>query len=247
VRTVFLLLFFLAVAVFPALGEPAAAPPENQDPAVQTALRSYLESANTNKAWLRDVSMDVDIDAALPKLKKTGRLHALRHISDLGKITYRILTFQGDNTVKKDVIARYLEAEAKSTDSSSIAINHTNYKFKYRGTYGGPDWQLYLFELEPKSKRVGLFQGWLWIHAATGLPVREQGEFVKSPSIFLKKISFVRDFELRDGIAVPKTLETVTDTRGFGTAELNIRFSNYSKQDAGRLASFNARVGDSQD
>jgi len=221
-----------------ALGEPAGSDIKD-DPAALTALQTYMQSASTNQAWLRDVSMDVDIEASLPKLKKAGKLHALRHISNLGKITYRTVTFQGDNTVKKDVIARYLEAESKSGDGRSMALNDDNYKFKYRGMFGEGDWKLYLFELDPKEKRVGLFQGWLWIHAATGLPVREQGEFVRMPSIFLKKITFVRDYELRDGVAIPKLLETLTDTRGFGRAQLTIRFSNYAKQDVPRLASGN--------
>ena len=221
-----------------ALAEPAGSAIRD-DPAALTALRTYLQSTPSNQAWLRDVSMDVDIEASLPKLNKAGKLHALRHISNIGKITYRMVTFQGDNTVKKDVIARYLEAEAKASDGGSMALNTDNYKFKYRGLFGQGDWKLFLFELEPKSKRVGLFQGWLWIHAASGLPVREQGDFVKTPSIFLKKISFIRDYELRDGVAVPKSLETFTDTRGFGRAELTIRFSNYAKKDVPRLASLN--------
>jgi hypothetical protein len=112
-----------------------------------------------------------------------------------------------------------------------MGITRENYKFKYWGLYGTGDWQLYLFELTPKEKRVGLFKGWLWIHATTGLPVREQGELAKNPSIFLKKVSFIRDYELRDGVAVPKSIDSSIETRVVGRAELNIKFSNISKED----------------
>jgi hypothetical protein len=230
-----------ALAVCSAFAGPDPSP-ATENPSAQAALQSYLDAAPSTAKWMRDVSMEVNMDASLPRLNKTGKLHALRTISNIGKITYRVLSFQGDNTVKKDVIGKYLEAEAKATDTSSIGINHENYKFKYWGVHGSGDWQLYLFELTPRAKRVGLFRGWLWIHAATGLPVREQGEFVKTPSIFLKKVSFLRDYELRDGVAIPKSIESSIDTRVVGRAELSIKFSNVSKEDR-RVASLSGVAG----
>jgi len=47
----------------------------------------------------------------------------------------------------------------------------------------------------PRQKRQGLFKGDLWIDAATYLRVQESGYLVKSPSIFLKKVAFVRKYE----------------------------------------------------
>jgi hypothetical protein len=236
-----LVLFIITILVVSsAFAAPDPSPPR-EDAAARAALQSYLEAAPSTAKWMRDVSMEMNMDASLPRLNKTGKLRALRHISNIGKITYRILSFQGDNTVKKDVIGKYLEAEAKATGGPSIGINHANYKFKYWGVYGSEDWQLYLFELQPRAKRLGLFRGWLWIHAATGLPVREQGELVKNPSIFLRKVSFVRDYELRDGVAIPKSIESSIDTRVVGRAELSIKFSNVSKEDR-RLASLSGNA-----
>jgi hypothetical protein len=42
---------------------------------------------------------------------------------------------------------------------------------------------------------VGLFKGELWIDAETARPLREWGEFVKSPSMFLRHIYVVRDYD----------------------------------------------------
>jgi hypothetical protein len=83
--------------------------------------------------------------------------------------------------------------------------------------------------LEPHKKRAGLFKGWLWVDARTALPVREQGEFVKSPSVFLRKIEFVRDYELRDGLARPVSIESTIQTRLVGNAELVVKYSNYER------------------
>jgi hypothetical protein len=58
--------------------------------------------------------------------------------------------------------------------------------------------------------------------------VQESGYLVKNPSIFLKKVAFVRKYEIRDGISVPLQVQSVADVRFVGKAELTIDFSNFS-------------------
>ncbi len=193
-------------------------------------LEKYVESRRAQETALRDVSMDVEIEANLPRLNKQGRLRALRYISRVGAITYQVLNFIGDNLIKRDVIARYMSAEVKAAESlkpKEVSITPENYKFKYRGVHGSGDWRLMLYEVEPRKKRVGLFEGWLWVETTTGLPVRESGRFVKNPSIFLRKVEFMRDYHIRDGIAYPVQIESTIDTRLVGLTHLTIKFSNF--------------------
>jgi hypothetical protein len=210
-------------------------------------LAQYLENNQDQRAKLRDISMTVDIEAKLPDLEKKGVLQALRRVSKLGKITYKVLGFEGDNMVKKDVIARYIEAEVKSSDlqtRDTLAINTDNYKFNYWGRWATDDWVLHLFELKPKKKRLGLYKGWLWINAATAMPVRESGRLVKNPSVFLKRVDFLKDYEMVDGIAVPSRIESQIMTRLVGTAEITIQFKDISFTERQRVAS--SRLGDNR-
>lgn len=196
----------------------------------QPFLDQYLQATRGQDEKLRGLAMQCDIEASLPSLNRKGKFHALRQISKLGQITYRKITFQGDNTIKNDVIARYLQAEKEAAEKGgNLGRTPDNYKFKYYGAYGEGEWRLHLFELTPKQKKPGLFHGWLWIEAKTGLPVREQGEFVKNPSIFLKRVEFVRDYEIRDGVAVPIKVDSQVQTRIAGKAEISIRYSNVEK------------------
>lgn len=198
----------------------------------QAFLDQYLNATRGQDEKLRGLAMDCEIEASLPSLNRKGKFHALRQISKLGQITYRKITFQGDNTVKNDVIARYLQAEKEAAEKGvNLGRTPENYKFKYFGAYGEGDWKLHLFELTPKEKKPGLFHGWLWIEAQTGLPVREQGEFVKNPSIFLKRVEFVRDYELREGVAVPVKVDSQIQTRVAGKAEISIRYTNVEKSE----------------
>jgi hypothetical protein len=190
----------------------------------------YLEATQAQQSALRGGTEEIDIDAAVPKFKKQGKLHALRSISKLGKITYRALGFSGDNIVKTEVIANYLKAEIESAKgTSNVAINPENYKFKYKGTEDWNGRQVYVMRVNPREKKVGLFKGELWLDAETYMPVREEGSFVKSPSFMLKKMQFVRDYELQNGVSLPQRTESRVETRLFGPVELNINYLTFSK------------------
>ena len=194
-------------------------------------VQRYLAASKAQENLLRGVSMEVDIDASLPKLNKEGRFHAVRQVSDVGQVSYVAQEFTGDNTIKKDVIARYLSAETQTRDDKkpSLEITPANYKFKDKGLAERDGRTVRILQLTPKKKRVGLFKGEIWLDPKTYLPVREHGRFVKNPSVFLKRIDFVRDYELVDGIAIPKQIESVVQTRLVGKAEMKISFSNFNR------------------
>ncbi len=189
----------------------------------------YLAASQQQQSALRGASMEVEIDAHVPKLQKWGKLHALRNISKLGTITYRMLGFNGDNTVKKDVIARYLAAEVQAQTGPSIAITPANYKFKYKGRRVERGQPIYLLAVSPRTKQVGLFKGEIWLDPQTCMPLRESGRFVKSPSVFLKRMDFTRVYEVRNGISIPQRLESQVDTRFFGPVQLSIDFTHFAK------------------
>jgi len=193
-------------------------------------VNRYLAAHEQQESALRGGAMEVDIDASVPNLQKQGKLHALRNISRLGKITYHALGFSGDNTVKNEVIARFLKLEVEDqATGSDISITRQNYKFKYKGaaTFNGRD--IYILHLSPRQKKVGLFKGEIWLDAATCMPVRESGEFVKTPSIFLKKMQFVREYDIQDGLAVPQKLVSLNEVRFFGKVQMNVNFGKFAK------------------
>lgn len=214
-------LFAFSLAM--AADQPASAP----DAIVQNYCAAQLQ-AQPGKAS----RMDIDIQASLPGLKKQGRLRGLRKITQLGRITYAKLIFEGDNTVKNQVIERYLTAEAESqqdrAEAETLAITPANYKFQYKGQNQVDGRAIHVFQVTPKHKLRGLFKGEVWIDAATYLPIQESGYLIKNPSLFLKKVAFVRKFEIRDGVSVPRQVQSTVDTRMFGKAELTVDFTNYS-------------------
>src|SRR3954451_17898107 len=195
--------------------------------ATDAIVENYCAATQRQARMLSAASMEVEISGSIPKLKKQGRLHALRHITALGRITYDALKFQGDDTVKRNVIAKYLQAEEQGQQDPSIAVTPDNYKFKYKGRAALDGREAHRFEVTPKDKRLGLYRGELWIDTETYLRVQESGRLVKNPSMMLRKVEFVRKYEIRDGVSVPRQLQTIAQTWLVGKAELTIDYSNY--------------------
>ncbi len=191
-------------------------------------LDKYVQAAQSLEGASRDESMEVDINASVPRLKANGRLHALRVISHVGRITYRVLGFQGSNAVKTQVIARYLQAEQQGQANPHLAVAPVNYKFKFKGARrldSAKD--VYIFALTPRKKEPGLFKGEIWLDATTYLPVYEKGRFVKNPTIFFKRVDFERAFAIKDGKPLPQYMNSTITTRIVGKVELDVNYSNY--------------------
>jgi hypothetical protein len=196
----------------------------------------YRSALASQQDALKNVAMEVHMEGKIPKLKKEGKMSALRMISSLGKITYKVVGFWGDDTVKKEVMARYMTAEVEAAskppekESENIAITPENYEFKYKGLTDRQNARVHVFELKPRRKRLGLFKGELWLDPETCLPLHEGGRLVKSPSVWVKKMEFDRYYEIIDGVSYLTRMETTTDTRIVGRAELNIEYANFRKQ-----------------
>jgi hypothetical protein len=166
----------------------------------------------------------VEIDASLPKLKKQGRLSAIRRLLPLGRPEYQVLEIAGDQTVRQQVIFRYLSAEVRGAaiPASAIAITLANYRFRYKGCVKTGKTVAYAFLIAPRKKREGLIKGELWLDGETGAVVRQSGYLVKKPSILVKRVDITRETTLQDGIAAMRVTYLSVDTRLVGRAELTI-------------------------
>ena len=203
---------------------------DSSQPVPEAIVNQYCAATQAQEKTLEGASMEVEMDGYLPKLQKRGKLHALRRISPFGLIKYDMLRFEGDRTVNKEIITRYLTAEAESQrdHSADRAVTPENYKFKFKSLSHTEDGDVYVFQVSPRQRREGLFKGEVWIDARTYLKVQESGYLVKNPSIFIKKVAFIRKYQIQDGISVPKQVLSVVDTRVVGKAELTIDFSNFA-------------------
>ena len=199
----------------------AATPP----PVAKLVLARYAAVLEQSSQPLDCRKVAVEIEASLPKLARRGRFQAIRELVAPGRHEYRDLQIEGDRTVRQQVIARYLsaEAQAEALPSGSVAVSPANYKFHYVGAIGSADSLAYVFTIAPRRKRAGLIQGELWIDAASGLAIRKVGRLVKTTSVFVRRIDVVQDIYTLEEVPYLRVTHLEIDTRLAGRAELTIR------------------------
>jgi hypothetical protein len=185
------------------------------------AFARYLARVQHADSWSPE---NIEIDASLPKLKKQGRLRAIRRITAAGDADYQVLETTGDRTVRQQVIARYLSAQVTAAEipASSVAITPANYEFRYKGVVTLGEAVAYAFQIKPHKKRVGLMNGELWLDGETGAAIRQSGYLVKSPSLFVKRVNVTRETVLSEGVAQMLTTHLSVDTRFVGLADLTV-------------------------
>jgi hypothetical protein len=183
------------------------------------------KAAQENHGLTEQGETVLEIDASLPKLGKQGRMEAIRHFGPAGQLEYEVVSFEGDLTVKQQVIARYLEIEqqAYALPVSSVAITPDNYKFRYAGSIESGGNRSYIFAIKPRRRGDGLIEGHLWIDEFTGGAVHQDGRVVKRASIFIRQIRITRDSGSRAAPPYLRVTHVDIDTRLAGRAVLTIR------------------------
>jgi len=230
-------LIVLMTALRPAAVQAADAPVVEYTAGATRAFARYLAGLEQASAWSPET---IEIDASLPKLKKQGRLRAIRRIAPSGEPDYQVLETSGDPTVRQQVIARYLSAQVTAAEmpASSVAMTPANYDFRYRGVVNIGETAAYVFQIRPRKKRQGLIKGELWLDGETGTAIRQSGYLVKQPSIFVKRADVTRETFLRHGVAEMRLTSLSIDTRIVGPAELTIRERPFASPDDGPLPEY---------
>jgi hypothetical protein len=193
------------------------------------AFGKYLASLQERNLFTESGPVGVEIEASLPGLAKEGRMLAVRQTGASERSEYSAISFDGDSTVKRQVIARYLSAQeqAEALPYSTVAVTPANYKFRYLGSVENSSVSnngatICIFQIVPKKKRAGLIRGQIWIDSGTGIAVHQAGRFVKRPSVFIRTIEVSRDTNLRDGLPYTRVTHVAIETRLVGSAELTI-------------------------
>jgi hypothetical protein len=208
--------------------------PPDLSPELSSVVQRYVSATEKQRQAMLGVQMEMDIDGRFTKLREQGRMRVLRTISKLGELGIRVLEFTGDNRIKTELIARYLDEEQKAKAYGAMTIAPADYDFEIKAILKRGGQMTYVFDVSPRRNDSGRFRGELWVDGATGMPLKESGQMVKSPSLFLANLRFTRDYELRDGIAFVKHFKSSTDVRllGVGRAELDVTFGNVSQAPA---------------
>lgn len=197
------------------------------------ALTTYERGLQQQSANLGGYTATSLIDAELPDSAQKAEFELKQHYAAPAALEFAPLHWSGDSFVKSNVIVRLLQSEVDHVhrrEQSQTAINSANYKFSYKGSSVISDVPVYVYEVKPHKKRVGLFKGKIYLDVVTGELVRAQGRIVKSPSLFIKKVDFTQDYAHVNGFTLPLHLHSEAQTRIIGKAVIDITNRDYQTQ-----------------
>jgi hypothetical protein len=192
-------------------------------------IARYSAAVERQQKAMLGATMEAEIGGKLTGLEKEGRWRILRTISRVGEITFKqVANYIGDGTVKDKLIAKYLEEEQKAKAYGAMKVGPDDYEFAIRAKVTSKGRPRYIFDVKPKRDFPGAFKGEVHVDGPTGMPLLEAGQLEESPSVWLSKIKFSREYEMMDGVSVVKKFRSSVHVRllGVGQAELNIDFSN---------------------
>jgi hypothetical protein len=197
----------------------------------ELALQTYEHHAAAQAALLPSYSARVLIRACLPDSSQHGEFRLERSFVAPRKLQFKPLQFSGDSFIKNNVIARFLQSEVdhlQKDDPALTAITAANYKFAYKGTPMVNGHWLHVFQVKPRAKRVGLFKGRIYLDAYTGSLVYSEGTLAKSPSMFIKKVSFEQQYADFGRFTLPVHIHSEALTRVIGRCVVDIDHDNYA-------------------
>ena len=130
------------------------------------------------------------------------------------------------------LVHRMLKSEVEiAKDYASTDFSPENYDFRFllEEITGGQ--RLYVLELLPKRKDKNLLQGKIWVDAGTYLPQRIEGEPVKTPSWWLRRLHIELSFSEVGGMWLQTALEATATVRILGPHTIVSRDVKYQLSD----------------
>ena len=144
---------------------------------------------------------------------------------------FDVVSEEGWKTANTHVLRKMVESEAETSRPdmrSKTKINPENYDFEITGTELVSTRPTYVLEVIPKRKDKYLFRGRIWVDAQDYALVRAEGSPAKNPSFWTKSTHFVQIYYKSGPFWFPRSTQSVTEVRIFGTTDVTIEYFDYT-------------------
>ncbi len=147
-----------------------------------------------------------------------------------GTKVFTVVSAKGSRFVRAHVFQRLMAREAARTETrndSDGLITSENYKFEITRQEHVGSYNCIVVHAVPKHKQRDLFEGEIWIDSEDFAIVKIKGHLVKSPSFWIKRVEFERQYEKTDGFFVLLRETATADIRIYGRRTLTIECKDY--------------------
>jgi hypothetical protein len=144
---------------------------------------------------------------------------------------FDVVSEEGWKAANTHVLRKMVESEAETSRPdmrSKTKLNLENYDFEITGTELVSARPTYVLEVTPKRKDKYLIRGRIWIDAKDYALVRAEGSPAKNPSFWTKSTHFVQIYYKSGPFWFPRSTQSVTEARIFGTTDVSIEYFDYT-------------------
>jgi hypothetical protein len=162
--------------------------------------------------------------------KRSGILVRVRADQD-GTKHFEVVSEEGWKAANTHVLRKMVESEAETSRPdmrSKTKLNPENYDFEIAGTEVVSTRPTYVLQVIPKRKDRYLFRGRIWVDAQDYALVRAEGSPAKNPSFWTKSTHFVQIYYKSGSFWFPRSTQSVTEARIFGTTDVSIEYFDYT-------------------
>jgi hypothetical protein len=201
----------------------------------EAALQAFQVHGRQQSVELPSYTDETLVVAELPETSQRGAFELQRSYIAPHTVSYKPIHFTGDSFVKSNVIARVLQSEVdfvQKGDPVQVALTEANYKFQYKGLQALDGHSVHVYQVKPRTKRVGLFRGRVYLDAHTGGILRSEGSITKSPSFFVRNLDFVQDYSVVGDYTLPVHLHSTAQARLIGRTVVDVYHRDYQVQTA---------------
>lgn len=148
-----------------------------------------------------------------------------------GTDTFAIASGEGSPFIRHHVFQRIIKDEEKRVKANSdpdSLISPKNYTFEIIGEDRIGSSECTVVHAIPKRKETDLFEGKIWIDERDFAIVKIVGHLSKSPSLWIKRVDFVRQYQKIDEYWLLLREEANVDVRIYGAEFLTINYHDYT-------------------
>jgi outer membrane lipoprotein-sorting protein len=168
------------------------------DPDVESMIASMVRAYAENHSRLRPYVITRDYVVSKLGEQKTNIIAAVIYLPPEAK-TFEIRSSTGGGAER--VVRKLLQKEMQvGLDFQDVGFKVSNYEFEFLGEELLAGARCYVLALRPKRKSKDLITGKIWLDKSLYLVRRVQGTPVKSPSWWVKDVTFTVDYGNLEGM-----------------------------------------------
>jgi outer membrane lipoprotein-sorting protein len=149
---------------------------------------------------------------------------------------FKIISEKGSGLIRTRVFKPLMDVEietAAERNRLDSSITPNNYTLALLGEEEVAGSHCFVVQATPKRDDKYLFTGKIWIHSAEFAVVKIEGQPAKNPSLWIKRVDFVRRYQKIGEFWLPLKNESITRVRVFGKNTLTTEYDNYEINQVG--------------